>query len=137
MFVFNFSFFQIAISSISKGFNLPPHVLKSLSQHYSLAIDGSKLVLTTPSSDDNYYDYEDLASDMLYKTYSPNGKHIVNKAQYSILKITFERYLKCCLRLKAFTDLFRERDRNQNKNESGICTFFYDEVNKPEKQIAE
>ena len=43
-------------------------------------------------------------------------------------KITFQQYIKCCIKLKALSDIFHERDLDQNRKPTGSCNFNYEEV---------
>lgn len=131
---------QLSICISKLGFDLTPNTIKSIVDHYSIpfysasAITPSSKLETTAvklSSNNinnaaiNNNDYEESTESISYDPTSLNENKFETQKRF---KITFLQYVKCCAKLKALADMFHERDLNQNKKQSGVCSFYYEEV---------
>ncbi|XP_078378497.1 sorcin-like [Oculina patagonica] len=54
---------------------------------------------------------------------SPNALNVIVKRYSTELRITFDDFVACCVRLRALTDQFRRRDTSQ----TGQAMFQYDD----------
>lgn len=122
----NFNYLIFCFIQFFKGFYLSPNAIKLIVDHYSLPFYSASAI--TPLSKANI-DAHNVTSQITNSQQS--NDFYVNDLRFETekrFKITFLQYIKCCTKLKALSEVFHERDLDQNRKPTGSCNFNYEEV---------
>ncbi len=112
------------------GFYLSPNTIKSIVDHYCVPFYSVSTLTPLLKANVDAHNNSITLNQQQNNEFDANCESLNNFEVEADkrFKITFQQYVKCCAKLKALSDVFHDRDLDQNRKATGSCSFDYEEV---------